>query len=203
MILPFNENAQGAYSFGAYTGILPAALGANSEIFQFRFVSSTRMASIRRIRISAVVSTTFFAAGVPVQIAAIKSSAWTAAGTGGTAITIGTDNRRKATMRNSDIAAGDIRIATTAALGAGTKTMETNNFAALAAPGPTGSPGQIIAPGTVLWEAKSADGDHPFLLANQEGFSIRSIAVPITGTWTCGIDVDWVELIDSYTPSAV
>lgn len=205
MILPFNENAQGAYSLGAYTGILPAALGANSEIFQFRFVSSTRMASIRRIRISAVVSTTFFAAGVPVQIAAIKSSAWTAAGTGGTAITIGTDNRRKSTMRNSDIAAGDIRIATTAALGAGTKTLETNNFAALAAPGPITASlnGQIIAPGTVLWEAKSADGDHPFLLANQEGFSIRSIAVPITGTWTCGIDVDWVELIDSYTPSAV
>lgn len=197
--IPFNDNAQGSYSYGGFTGILPAALAANSEIFQFRFVSAVRMASIRRISISAAVSTTFFAAGVPVQIDMIKSSAWSGQGTLGTAVTISTDLRRRSSFQNSVIAAGDIRIATTAALGAGTKTLETNSFASLLAAAPITASlyGPIIQP-TILWQASSGDGDHPLLLANQEGFSIRSVAVPGTGTWQAAITIDWIELIDSY-----
>lgn len=203
--IPFNSNSPGSYSYGGFTGILSAALGANSEIFQFRFVSTSRLASIRRVRISACVSTTFFAAGVPVQIDMVKSTAWSAPGTGGTGLTPAALLKRRTSMESTVIAAGDVRIATTAALGAGTKTLETLSWASLAAPGPITASlnGQIIAPGTVLWEADSADGDHPLLLANQEGFSIRSVAVPITGTWTCGIMVDWIEIVDSFTPSAV
>lgn len=108
-------------------------------------------------------------------------------------------------MQSTVIASGDIRIATTAALGAGTKTLESLPMATLAAPGPITASlnGQIIAPGTVLWEAESANGDHPLLLVNNEGFSIRSVAVPITGTWSIGVAVDWIELVDAFTPSAV
>src|SRR5438046_1072246 len=71
---PTDHGALGAYLYGGFTGILPAALAANSEIYQFRWTDVTRLAIIRKIRISACVSTIFFAAGVPVQIDLVKAT---------------------------------------------------------------------------------------------------------------------------------
>ena len=190
----FDIGALGAYVYGGFTGVLPAALGANSEIFQFRWVDATRLAIIRKVRISASVSTTFFAAGVPVQIDLVKASGWTGQGTLGTAVTIAASLKRRTSMGSSLVGAGDIRIATTAALGAGTKSLEANSLSAIVAAGPTANPGTIIAPGTVLWQAEVGDGEHPLILAQNEGFVIHSVAVPITGTWQAAITVDWSEV---------
>jgi hypothetical protein len=193
---PLEYGSLGHYSYGGFTGILPAALAANSEIYQFRWADATRLCAIRAVRISAVVSTTFFAAGVPVQIDMVKSTSWSVAGTGGTAVSPAATIKKRTSMGSSLVASGDMRIATTAALGAGTKTLEANSLAALAAPGPITASlnGQIIAGGTVLWEADIAHGDHPLILGTNEGFSIRSVNVPATGTWTATIQVDWAEL---------
>lgn len=192
---PMDHGSLGHYVWSGFTGILPAALAANSEIFQFRWASAN-VAVIRRVKISASVSTTFFAAGVPVQIDLIRSSSWTVAGTGGTSITPGAEMRKRSTMGNSSLNAGDMRIATTAALGAGTKTLDTYPRATLAAAGPitASTNGLIIPPGTVLFEANPANGDYPMVLAQNEGFSVRSVAVPATGTWTAAISVEWAEL---------
>lgn len=193
---PVDAAGLGHYNWGGFTGILPAALGANSEIFQFRWADATRYAVIRKIKISACVSTTFFAAGVPVQIDLIKSTGWTVAGTGGTGVTPAATIKKRTSMASTLLAAGDMRIATTAALGAGTKTLEANSIAALAAPGPITSSlnGQIIPPGTILWQAEVGDGEYPLVLAQNEGLSIRSVAVPATGTWTAAVDIQWAEV---------
>jgi hypothetical protein len=195
-IRPPEYGTLGAYSYGGFTGILPAALGANSEIFQFRWTDATRLCVINSVKISACVSTTFFAAGVPVQIDLVKSTAWTVAGTLGTGINPAALLKKRTSMGSSLVANGDMRIATTAALGAGTKTLETLSLAAIAAPGPITASlnGQIIAPGTVLFEADVSHGEHPLTLVQNEGFSIRSVAVPATGTWTASIMVDWTEV---------
>ena len=192
---PVDHGALGHYRLGVFTGILPAALGANSEIFQFRWADATRLCVIQKIRISAAVSTTFFAAGVPIQLDLVKSTAWTVAGTGGTGVTMGATLKQRNSMGSSLLVAGDARIATTAALGAGTKTLEANSIRAIAVAGPITASlnGQIIAPGTELFTAESGDGEHPLVLVQNEGFSIRSVAVPATGTWTVGIGVTWVE----------
>lgn len=193
---PVDHGSLGAYCYGGFTGILPAALAANSEIFQFRWADATRLAAIRKIRLAACVSTTFFAAGVPVQIDLVKSSAWTVAGTGGTAISPAALLKRRSSMGSSLVPSGDMRIATTAALGAGTKTLETLSLSTILAPGPITASlnGQIVPPGTILWQAEVGDGEHPLVLAQNEGFSIRSVAVPATGTWQCAVAVDWAEL---------
>jgi hypothetical protein len=198
-VMPVDSGAFGAYSFGGFSGILPAALAANSEIFQFRWVDVSRFAIVRRVRISASVSTTFFAAGVPLQLTLVKATGWTVAGTGGTAITLAATVKKRTSMGSSLLAAGDMRIATTAALGAGTKTLEANAMGSILAGGPiTGSlNGTIIAPGTIMFECEVGHGDHPLVLAQNEGFSIRSVAVPATGTWQIGVDVDWAET-DTY-----
>src|SRR6266536_6484825 len=79
---PIDHGALGHYRYGGFTGMIPAALAANSEIFQFRWTDATRPADIRKIRISACVTTTFFAAGVPVQIDLVKATGWSGQGTG-------------------------------------------------------------------------------------------------------------------------
>lgn len=192
---PTDYGALGQYCYGGFTGILPAALAANSEIFQFRWTQGSNLAVIRKIRISAAVSTTFFAAGVPIQIDLVKSTSWTVAGTGGTGLTPAGLLKRRTSMGNTLLATGDCRIATTAALGAGTKTLETMSLSSLNAAAPiTGSlNGTIIAPGTILWQAEIGDGEHPLVLGQNEGFSIRSVAVPATGTWQASVTVDWAE----------
>jgi len=194
---PMPLGARGSYGISLFTGILPAALAANSEIFQFRFVdASGRLVLIRSIVVSACVSTTFFAAGVPVQLEARIARSWSAQGTLGTGITFGANDSKKRTNHGTSLlAAGDVRIATTAALGVGTKTLDGTAFAALAAPGPITASlnGQIIAPGTYLWQRNSND-EYPVILANQEGFVVRSVAVPGTGTWMASVSVEWAEI---------
>ncbi len=193
---PIDHQSLGHYTYGGFTGIIPAALGANSEIFQFRWSDATRLAVISEIRIAASVTTTMFAAGVPVQIDLIKSTGWTVAGTGGTAITMSTNSKLRTSMSSSLMTAGDMRIASTAALGAGTKTLEGLSLVAVLAAGPITASlnGTIIAPNTMLFHADTSDGQHPLVLAQNEGFSIRSVAVPITGTWQAAVTVSWVEV---------
>jgi hypothetical protein len=192
---PLDHGALGAYCYGGFSGLLPAALGANSEIFQFRWTDATRLAVIRKIIVSASVSTTMFAAGVPVQIDLVKATGWSAQGTGGTAVSPAALLKRRTSMGSSLVASGDIRIATTAALGAGTKTLEGLSLATLMAGGPiTASLNGTIFPPTILWQAKVADGEHPGVLAQNEGFVIRSVAVPATGTWMITVSVDWAEV---------
>jgi hypothetical protein len=195
-VRPLDPGANGAYRFGASTGILPAALGANSEIFQFRWASGTALAVIQRIVISASATTTFFAAGVPVEIDLVKSSGWTVAGTGGTGITPAALLRMRSTFANTALAAGDMRIATTAALGPGTKTLETLSLVNHVVGGPITASlnGTIIAPGTVFYEAEIGDSAYPLVLTQNEGFSIRSVAVPATGTWRLSVNVRWAEV---------
>ena len=195
VVRPTDSTGFGHYTYGGFTGILPAALGANSEIFQFRWSDATRVCIINEIKISACVTTTFFAAGVPVQIDLVKSTGWTVAGTLGTAISPAALLKKRTSMSSSLMASGDARIATTAALGVGTKTLETLALATLLAPGPITASlnGQIIPAGTTLYRGEIAHGQHPLVLAQNEGFSIRSVAVPATGTWQAAISVDWTE----------
>lgn len=198
---PGGYGALGHYKYAGFTGILPAALGANSEIFQFRWSHASNLAVITRVTISACVSTTFFAAGVPVQIDMVLASGWSVAGTLGTAPTLSATCKSRTSMASSSAVAGDIRIATTAALGAGTKSLEANSVKAIAAPGPITSSlnGQIIAPGTILYASDPSSHEHHIVLggagggASSNGFVIRSVAVPATGTWTAAVAVEWYE----------
>jgi hypothetical protein len=186
----------GHYRWGALSGLIPAALAANSEILQFRWSDATRLCIINSIKISAAVSTTFFAAGVPLQISLTKATAWTAVGTGGTRPAVAATLKKRSSMGSSLLGANDIGVATTAALGAGTKTLEATPMGVVVAAGPITASlnGGIILPGTPLWDSNSADGEHPLLLVQNEGFAIRSIAVPATGTWMFAINIDWAEV---------
>ncbi len=190
--------ALGHYSLAVATGILPAALAGNSEVFQFRHNAGTGVVVVvKRVTIAACVSTTFFAAGVPVQVDLIRSTSWSGQGTLGTGINLVANGTRDTSYPNSAMVNADIRIATTAALGAGTKTLDGFAQRNLVAPGPITASlnGQIIPPNTDLFDAADSHGYHPLIIRNQQGFSIRSVAVPATGTWTMSVSVEWAELV--------
>lgn len=193
---PIPYGTLGHYKYGGFSGILPAALAANSEIFQFRWTHATNLAVISRVKLSASVTTTFFAAGVPVQIDLVKATGWTGAGTLGTAVTPAATLKARTSMGSSLVAAGDMRIATTAALGAGVKNLEANSLSAILAGGPITASlnGTIISANTILWEPDMGSGDHPLTLVQNEGFVIRSVAVPATGTWQVAVSIQWAEV---------
>jgi hypothetical protein len=190
---PLDPDTLGFYSLGVSTGVLAAA--TTGEIFQFRWTDATRLAVIRKVIVSAGVSTTYFAAGVPEQLDIIKATAWSAQGTGGTGITLAATCKTRTSFGSSLAAAGDIRIATTAALGAGTKTAEANSLASVVAACPiTASVQGLILPPVDVLSISPGDGDYPLVLATNEGFTVNIVALPGTGTHKVGVRVEWAEV---------
>lgn len=200
-------NALGSYALGLTSGIIPATPLASAEIFQFRWnpASRTKIAAIRKVEVSAAVSTTYFAAGVPVSVFANKCSAWSAVGTGGSSPTMAATGKRDSSMPSTNLADGDCRITGTDAtgLGPGTKTIEANAIAHIVSGAPISSSlsGQVFPPGTELLRGDVASGDYPLILrpgaaaANAEGLIVRAIA-PATGTWRFSINIEWDEFED-------
>jgi hypothetical protein len=90
----------------------------------------------------------------------------------------------------------EIRVATTAALTAGTKVLDTYDMGWIEthSSGGVGSAtpiiGSIYLPTLRLFDAGA--GEHPLVLTANEGFVIRA-TVPATGVWNLGIEVSWSE----------
>lgn len=200
-IRPTDYGTAGHFSYGGLSGIIPAAASANAELFQFRWNEATRICLINEVLISASVTTTFFAAGVPMQLDMVKATTWSAAGSGGTRPTITSLMKKRSSMASSLVNASDIGIITTVGTGlvAGTKALEATSLSTVIAGCPITASlnGSIIAPGTPIWHVDTANGQHPLALVNQEGFVIRAVAVPGTGTWMLSVTVDWTE-VDAY-----
>lgn len=187
----------GAYSVVAITGIMAAGITGASEILQFRWLSTTHKARIERVRICAAALGTAFAAG-NAQFDLTIARGWSAVGTGGGVVAATTNNfKRKTSMLSSQMAVaaeanGSIRVATTAALGAGTKTLDAAPVRSMRSYVPnTAYIGLTPGDDGLLWEV--APGQHAIELVANEGFVVRT-TVPATGTWSADIAIDWEEL---------
>lgn len=188
---PLDYGSLGAYSLGLSTGVMAAGLAANAEIFQARWAHATNLCLVRSIRFGAggIVA---FAAGV-VQIMSRMARGWTGQGTAGTGITFGVnDQKRRTNMGQTGFAAGDVRIATTLTLGAGTKTLDGNDFGNLVGSVGVTAGEPLIETGAELLP-DDRDMRHPLVLVQNEGPVIRA-TVPATGTWTAGVSFDWEEV---------
>lgn len=196
---PVDPGSHGAYSVGQTSGVIAAGLAADSEVFQFRWANSGVNAVIQSITVSAAVSTTYFAAGVPLRLALYRVSAWTAAGTGGTALTPAALGKKRSSFASTVLASGDCRIASTGALGAGTKTIEGSAMHQISAGAPITSSlsGQVFLANTSMLPINIGEGDYPLVLSAQasayEGFVITAPETPGTGTWKLVVNVQWTE----------
>jgi hypothetical protein len=194
---PVSVGAGGAYRLGTVSGTMAAALAANAEIFQFRYVTAaSRVALVYKVSIAAGANVAAGAAAITsFRMTAARS--WTAAGTGGTRLNLTGDNvNLRTSYTTSEV--NDAGISTTAGLTAGTKTLDTTDLSSVSIGIGTGAITTGVAlsllPLTNLFDA-DGEGQHPLVLANQEGFIIRSgIIFPITMTWAFSVNVLWLEV---------
>ncbi len=192
--VPFGGNV---FRYAGFTGTIGAALAANSEILQFRFVSGTKtLARVHKTMFDGLGIVAVATAAGPLGFYATVARAWTAAGSGGTRISVAGNNLKMETP-SATSQVQDIGIATTGALTAGTKTFDANGFGqAIGGVGtaPVTAYGQssIIAPQSIF---NVDDAGMPLVLANQEGFAIRTThAGPAGLTYAAGFSIQWSEV---------
>lgn len=185
---PVDYGVGGCYRLTSKSGVMAAGLAASSPIYAFRWTSSTKLALIRRVRISAWSLGTGFTAGIALFDMFAERS-WTVADTGGTTDTItGNNSKLRTSMGNTGLS--EIRHSSTATLTAGTRTADTQPVDTLVANVPT-TVNFSFALGQKIFEASQFD--HPLTLAQNEGFVIQA-TVPATGTWTWAITPEWDEV---------
>lgn len=196
---PIDHGSLGHYKASVVTGSMAAGLGADSEILQFRWTDATRLAVITKLTLDGMYATTAFAAGA-MRIYATIARSFTVAGTGGGTLTITGNNQKMRTSMGTTLL-GELRTATTAALTAGTKTFDgaavgqANAHSAqfgIAAP-VIGWVGPAFGPNTDLLVPDLGDGEHPVVLAQNEGLVVRA-TVPGTGVWVLGMSIRWAEV---------
>lgn len=181
------------------SGTIAAALGANSELFQFRYVTAAgRVCLVHGISVSAGMNVAASAAAL-LSLRATIARGWTADGTGGTAATLTGNNQKLRTAFGAASEVSSARMATTAALGAGTKTLDSQDIGGVSYGVLTGAitvtPNGVLIPKTNLLGDFAGSLAFPLVLANQEGFVVRSgIIGPAAMTWALTVDVAWSEV---------
>lgn len=178
----------GEFSVSLLSGVVAAGLAADSDIFQFRNGGS-KVALVRRVEIWAISEATPFTAGRFV-FRLYQARGWSADGSGGTAATLTGNNGKVRTSFDTSVATA--RIASTAALTAGTRTTDAQGMRAFAGPAPTAAlTNFFVLPNPIQLYGDGVER-YPLVCPNNEGFVIQA-TVPATGTWTFGVNVHWEE----------
>jgi hypothetical protein len=170
---------------------LCTGIAAGGSIFVFRNAHATSSALIRRIEVAHLI-TTGYTAAQEVGYHVVKGSTWTAAPSGGTALTI-TGNFAK--LRNTDSAtiltAGDVRVATTGTLTDGTVAADSHLLGADSCWGLAATAGNAIGWNAITFDETPLKG---LLLAQNEGFLIKNtIAQGAAGVGRWFVNVVWDE----------
>jgi hypothetical protein len=197
-ITPRPMEVLGVYSIGETTGGY-SGLAAGSELFQFRWTDASKLALILRVSVSVVITTAASAAGV-VDRQLIIARTWNVSGSGGTSLFPSFTNQLKRRTSLASSVAGDIRIASNAALGAGTKTLDNTGVGiagtALGSAALTAYQGNQILPLTDLYNV-SAGGvvEYPIVLAQNEGCVVRMVsAEPSSAVLRTLVNFIWAEV---------
>lgn len=199
---PTDTGALGAYRVSVTTGTLPAALAANAVVFSARWGDATRFAVITTLRARFMPLTPFTAATLTdhTSFDAVIGRSFSASHTGGTGLTLtGNSAKMRASMGSSLFT--DVRIATTAALGGGTVTLDPHPFCQSLRKGnrvnPAAATEETIMPATDGLEVgfSVSDGESPIILATNEGIVIRNRTVwPAAGTGILKVEMAWSEV---------
>ncbi len=194
---PLDGGPQGHYRLVTSTGSIAAGAASNSELLHFRWTSSAMHFVLLEFTVTGLRASTAFAAG-DIDLGLWIARSWTAAGTGGTFPTMTGNNTKLDTSFGTTLMAGQ-RVATTAALGVGTKTLDSNPVGQILTHSSGGwnsaTPiiGSIYLPTNVLFKASLGDSQSPIVLSNNEGLVVRA-TVPGTGVWQVGFNIVWAEV---------
>jgi len=196
-IRPSDPGVYGEYSFAVNSGVMAAGLAANAPVFAFRWATNSIFALIKNVRFTAATDGTAFAQG-SVIIDLIRATGFTVQDTGGASISLAGKSQALSTrMGASQIqiaasATGQIAVANTATLTAGTRVLD-NNAMGILVSSVGAVPANFVSMQPGLLFDRLDPRKNPLELAMNEGFVIRA-TVPATGTWKFGVEVDWDEV---------
>lgn len=201
---PVPHGSLGHYRIAATSGTLAAALAALGQLFYVRWTDATRFFVLHKFKASFQPLTLFTAATLTDFGFDLCKATAVSAGAGGTDLGALVKTKMRATMGASLLdTAGLMRISTTAALTALT-TLDATCIAqsvgdsqVVNANTAAGTPIELprVNDPTVLYVADMASGEHPLVLAQNEGLVLRNRAVwPAAGTGIVQIEMVWSEV---------
>jgi hypothetical protein len=177
--------AIGHYSVGGSSGAL-TGVAAAGPVFSMRNTGSNLLL-IKRVQVG-FVTTTAFTTAQGLAYGLLKATGFTVSDSGGTALFTAGANKLRTAFTNIS-SAPDIRISSTAALTAGTRTLETVPLAV--ANGASTAVGTIMPITSIL---PHDTGDYPFTLAQNEGFILTNdIAMGAAGVIRLQVNVEFAE----------
>ena len=170
------QEVLGWNSIGSQTGNL-TGLAALAPIFAFRNLGANPIV-VRRIGLAVIIGTGFTAAQF-VDYGLMIARSWTASDTGGTAIAVTGSNCKHRTSLATPTSV-DCRIATTVALTAGTRTLDSNNISQLGGIA-LASTLSAVVPNSLNNLLQHDTGEYPLVLAQNEGLIVQSITAMAAG----------------------
>ncbi len=190
----------GHYRVAATTGTLAAALAASAQLFYLRWTDATRFCVITRFRAQFQPLTLFTAATLTDFGFDLHKATAVSAGGGGTDLGASVKTRMRTSMGASLLdAAGLMRISTTAALTAIT-TLDALPIAQSLGDTQRVNPAaateeQRVNDPTLIFQPNIASGEHPLVLAQNEGLVLRNRTVwPAAGTGIVQVEISWAEV---------
>lgn len=174
-----------AAASAALTGV-----AANAAVFSFRNIS-TNPVIVRRVGVG-FICTTGFTAAQSLLWGLKVARAFSASDIGGTAVALAANNCKARTSLGA-LTSNDCRIASTGALAAGTKTLDTNDMGITGAYALAATAGVLLAPSpNNLLQHDS--GDYPLVLAQNEGFNVMNlVAMGAGGVGTLIVNMEVAE----------
>lgn len=189
---PIEYGAYGHYRF-ARTVPLLASQAANGTLFSFRWADTTRFAVISKIKLS-VIQTAMATATIMPIFEVLVARAWSASDSGGTALVLTGNSFKKRTTMGTTLLTDARASSATTGLTVGTRTLDGDAILQL----PTQQ--TITTPNAILYVAEldisAGDGNHPLVLAQNEGFIVRgpTVAFGVAGTANLMIETSWAEV---------
>jgi len=186
------------YRYSGFTGTIGAALAANSEVLQFRFLGGAKTkALVYKVVLEGVGIVAVATAAGPMGFNLIPARSWTVIGSGGTRIVPSANNLKTETgLSTSQVS--DIGISTTGALTAGTKTLDANAQGGVLWGQGTGaitSAQLLMKLGKVGLFDADGEGQQPLVLGNQEGFVLTTSHVGVAAlTYVARFSIIWAEV---------
>jgi hypothetical protein len=175
----------GRYAVGAESGLVTST-AANAPIWSMFWSNSLLQAVITRLEVWLVTTTAFTAAQI-VDVALFFARSFTVADTGGTSMVPAATGQMKQSGMNASVV-GDLRVATTGGLTAGTRTLDALPLSVIGALSTAG-----LAKINILRQLEYYG--YPVVLSQDTGLVIQlPTALGAAGVVKIGVDVEWDEI---------
>jgi hypothetical protein len=187
---PYKVTPEGGdYAITIASGAV-TTIAADGPVWSMRWTSPSLICVVKRVGISLRL-TTAYGTAQSTDYGLYVARSWTVSDSGQTAATLTTNNGKLDTKYpTTAIAAGDLRISTTAVVTAGTRTLDAQSI------GVTCFATQALAySGNVDWEYGSNPSRQQVILRQNEGLVIHNmILMSATGVVKLYITFEWAEV---------